>query len=124
MMAKETRQLESLIDDIEDVWDSIYPGARLVVSSPDGHHVSPAEDLQTVLATFNKEAEARAYSVASQHVERLAEELRCVLKERDEAITALREIKFALEEKSHSEDDEAKRLHTIRKWANYVLESE
>ena len=130
MQRDDTKRIEHTLQQIDEVWAKVHPGLRLTGLSREGEHiVIPVEDPTSVIGSFESEAEAKAYSHASDHVQQLISMVRVLLREREEAHQGFREI---AEKVDPAHDDfESQRpvdmrsvLSTSRHWCHYILENQ
>ena len=122
------KQVEKELCVIDETWSRTRPGKRVCGGDKDGNAcVFPVEDLRSVLGRFSNEAEAQAFAQGSCHVERLAELVKKLLDERDEAHLALQEIARVADPaydafNEHKPVDMATVLKIAHKWSHFILQ--
>lgn len=129
-MQSETKRIEATLTQIDEAWSLVRPGKRLTGLGRNGDHiVIPTEDPESVIGSFESEAEAKAYSQAPEHIEELVSIVRTLLRDREEAHKGFREIAEKVDP-AH-EDFESQRpvdmrgvISTSRHWCHYILESQ
>ncbi len=126
-MATDSRQIEHLLKQLDETWSKVHPGKRVVGADRDGNPcVFVCEDLSTPIGRFDSDLEAKAFAQAPEVVENLMSLVKKLVKERDEARTALREIQQvadpALDAFNEQKPvDMASVLRTTHHWAQYIL---
>ncbi|RKZ81787.1 MAG: hypothetical protein DRQ39_11445, partial [Gammaproteobacteria bacterium] len=106
------------------------PGKRLVGSNTAGAHiVVPTDDIESVIGSFDSEAEAKACSQSPEHIEQLLSISRSLMRELEEARQGFRDIADKVDP-AHK-DFESQRpvdmrgvIAISRKWCHYMLEEE
>ena len=129
-MRTDTKQIETMLSQIDEAWSLVLPGKRLTGLGRNGDHiVIPAVDPESVIGSFESEAEAKAYSQAPEHIEELVSVVRNLLRDREEAHKGFREIADKVDP-AHK-DFESQRpvdmrgvLTTSRHWCHYILENQ
>lgn len=130
MRSKDIEQAKRLVDRIEELWSHVRPGARVCgVTNSGEHFVAPSNDPQQLLGCFSNEAEARAFASAAEHVEELTGLIKLLVKDREEALEAFREINATVEPahaafEAQEPVDMKSVINTTRKWTRYILESQ
>lgn len=130
MHSKDIERVKARLGEIEEVWSHVRPGARVYGTTTEGEHfVAPTSDPLTPLGRFEAEAEARAHAVASEQVDELVSTIKLLLKDREEALQAFREIDQTVEpahEAFEAQDpvDMKSLIKTTRKWTRYILEAQ
>lgn len=126
-MAMDGRQIENTLKLLDETWAKVHPGKRVCGSDRDGNPcVFVCEDLSTPIGRFESDVEAQAFAEAPETVERLSALVKKLMKERDEARTAVKEIcqvaDPALDAFNEQKPvDMAAVLKTAHQWGRYIL---
>lgn len=127
-MTVDRKQVEKELCAIDELWSRVRPGKRVCGGDRDGNScVYPLEDVRSVLGSFKSEAEAQAFAQSPHHVERLAELVKTLLDERDEARQALHEIAKVADPaydafNEHKPVDMATVLKMAHRWSHFILQ--
>jgi hypothetical protein len=128
-MTTDGRNVEKTLKALDETWSKVHPGKRVLGSDRDGNPcVFVCEDLSNPIGRFDSEVEAKAFAEAPETVENLTNLVKKLLKERDEARTALKEIcqvsDPALDAFNEQKPvDMASVLKTAHHWGHYILGS-
>lgn len=126
-MITDNRQIENTLKQIDETWSKVYPGKRVFGSDRQGNPcVFVCEDLSTPIGRFESDVEAKAFMDAPATVGCLVALVTRLVKERDEARTALKEICQVADPaldafNEHKPVDMASVLKTTHHWGHYIL---
>jgi len=126
-VSTDRKQVEKELHLIDDIWSKTRPGKRVCGGDRDGNScVFPVEDIRSVLGRFESPSEAEAYALSAGHIERLAELVKKLLDERDEARLALHEISQVADPAYEAFNEQkpvdmATVLRTTHRWSHFVL---
>lgn len=126
-MSTDGKQVENTLKSLDETWSKVRPGTRICGFDREGNPcVFLCEDLTTPIGCFDSEAEAKAFACAPLDIERLQNLVKKLLKDRNEALAALRAISQvadpALEDFEEQRPvDMAAVLKTTHHWSHYIL---
>lgn len=126
-MPTDCRKIEQTLKILDETFSKMRPGKRILGSDRDGNPcVFICEDLTSPIGRFESDAEAKAYAEAPATVEYLSELVKKLVKERDEARTALEKIcqvaDPALDAFNEQKPvDMASVLKTTHHWGHHIL---
>lgn len=130
MRSKDIERIKFRLTEIEDVWSHVRPGSRICGSNKTGEQfVAPSNDPETPLGRFDSEAEAKFFATAPAQIEELMEIVGLLIKDREEALQAFREIAQTVEPahaafEAQEPVDMKAVIKTTRKWTRYILDAQ
>lgn len=126
-MNTDRRHVENALKFVDETLSKARPGKRVCGSDREGNScVFICDDLSTPIGKFESDEEAKVYAEAPVMFECLSEIVKKLLKERDDAMTALKEISQvadpALDAFNEQKPvDMASVLKTTHHWSHFIL---
>ena len=130
MHSKDIERIKTRLSDIDESWSHVRPGDRVCGVNREGEHfVAPSADPLTMLGRFDTESEAKACAQAPEHIDELLNVIKLLIKDREEALQAFREINQIVEPahtafEAQEPVDMKSVIQTARKWTKYILEAQ
>lgn len=127
-MPMDSRQIEYTLQSLDATWSKVHPGKRFCGSDKEGNQcVFSCEDLGVPLGTFNSETEAKAFSSSHDDIECLTGLVKQLIRERNEAFTALKEICQVADPayvafNEQKPVDMASVLKVTHQWSRYLMD--